>query len=138
MRQSESGLDCLICEGRNLALTVLYAKPESGLDCLICAEFARERRGARPEEVAGLGGLGAKMERLKMFKGELPESQGQNLALPVLCVPNEYSQGQNLALTVLYVPKYGLDCLICDESGLDCPESGLDCLICALTFLYVP
>jgi len=41
---------------------------------------------------------------------------------------NGSSQGQNLALTGLFVPEYGLGWLTC---------SGLDWLICSLTGLFV-
>jgi len=64
------------------------------------------------------------MKHLESCKGPVPESQGQNLAVTVLCLQypldedsqifkdfgseNGSSQGQNLAVTVLYVPLEGI------------------------------
>ena len=42
------------------------------------------------------GGLGLR-EALNTFEGLLPESQGQNLALTVLCVPYSLDSGSDAA-----------------------------------------
>ena len=62
------------------------------------------------------------------FLAKIPQLQSSQGILPE-------SQGQNLTLTVLYVPNFLFRCLMCAELYLDC-------LICAelaaLTVLHMP
>ena len=51
----------------------------------------------------------AKMERLKRFSGPSPESQGQNLAVIVSCVPSSLDRGLALSATVTGGALYGCE-----------------------------
>ena len=101
-------------------------------------------------------GVRAKKGQLASFFGLLPASQGHNLALTVLCVPESgldcflcarispFIMCQNLAVAVLYVPNLALTILYVPESRLACLECAKICrwmsYMCqnlALTVLYV-
>ena len=90
-------------QGHNPALTVLHV-PESGLDCLIClvCEGARSGRCGCSEGGAGLGEARSPGTAFEPTWNSIKSSENFHP-----------SQGQNLALPVLHVPESGLDCLIC-------------------------